>query len=99
MCQVRILSRCIVVLASLAVAIPMARAQMAEASAAVPTASDKAQRKAESKARRAQKNAELSDLKKHGYNAAGAQATYPQNVQNAERKRKPATVGGPASTP
>lgn len=99
MSQTRTLSRCIVVLASLTIATPLVRAQTAETSGAVPTASDKTQRKAEGKARRAKKNAELSDLKKHGYNAAGTQATYPQNVQDAESKRKPAAVGGAVSTP
>ena len=46
----------------------------------------KAQKKAESKARRAKKNAELSKLEKNGYNPAGNQSNYPQNLQNAQQK-------------
>lgn len=46
----------------------------------------KAQKKADSKARRAKKNAELSKLEKNGYNPAGNQTNYPQNLQNAQQK-------------
>jgi hypothetical protein len=60
----------------------------------------KAQKKADSKARRAKKNAELSKLEKNGYNPAGNQTNYPQNLQNAEQKaagQKPSTA--PAVAP
>ncbi len=46
----------------------------------------KAQKKADRKARRANKNAELSKLEKNGYNPAGNQTNYPQNLQNAQQK-------------
>jgi hypothetical protein len=46
----------------------------------------KAQKKAESKARRAKKNAELSQLEKNGYKPGGDQTNYPQNLQNAQQK-------------
>ncbi|MFM0373601.1 hypothetical protein [Paraburkholderia aspalathi] len=46
----------------------------------------KAQKKADRKARRAKKNAELSKLEKNGYNPAGDQTNYPQNLQNAQQK-------------
>lgn len=46
----------------------------------------KAQKKAEKQARRAKKNAELSTLEKNGYNPAGNQTNYPQNLQNAQQK-------------
>jgi hypothetical protein len=60
----------------------------------------KAQKKAERKARRAKKNAELSKLEKNGYNPAGNQTNYPQNLQNAQQKaagQKPASA--PAVAP
>ncbi|MGF6370892.1 hypothetical protein OKW40_003642 [Paraburkholderia sp. RAU6.4a] len=56
----------------------------------------KAQKKAESKARRAKKNAELSKLEKNGYNPAGNQSNYPQNLQNAQQK---ATGQKPTNAP
>jgi hypothetical protein len=46
----------------------------------------KAQKKADKQARRAKKNAELSTLEKNGYNPAGSQTNYPQNLQNAQQK-------------
>ncbi|WP_188131130.1 hypothetical protein [Paraburkholderia panacisoli] len=46
----------------------------------------KAEKKAERKAHRAKKNAELSTLEKNGYNPAGNQSNYPQNLQNAQQK-------------
>jgi hypothetical protein len=65
------------------------------------TQSQKAQRKAERKARRAKKNAELNKLEKNGYNPAGDQLRYPQNVQNAEKKSNSQGTGitTPASAP
>jgi hypothetical protein len=46
----------------------------------------KAQKKADSKARHAKKNAELSQLQKNGYNPAGNQTNYPQNLESAQQK-------------
>ncbi|CAE6823417.1 hypothetical protein R70006_06796 [Paraburkholderia domus] len=45
-----------------------------------------AQKKADRKARRAKKNAELSTLEKNGYSPAGNQTNYPQNLENAQQK-------------
>jgi Domain of unknown function (DUF4148) len=59
----------------------------ADASSAATSKQElKAQKKAESKTRRAKKNAELSQLQKNGYNPAGNQTNYPQNLQNAQQK-------------
>ncbi|QGZ66426.1 DUF4148 domain-containing protein [Paraburkholderia acidisoli] len=56
----------------------------ASASTAKPT---KAQRKQARKEARARKNAELSKLEKNGYNPATSNdSTYPQDIQNAEKK-------------
>ena len=60
----------------------------------------KAQKKAASKERRAKKNAELSNLEKNGYNPAGNQTNYPQNLESAQQKaagQKPKT--SPAVAP
>ncbi len=46
----------------------------------------KTQKKADRKARRAKKNAELSTLEKNGYSPAGNQTNYPQNLENAQQK-------------
>ena len=46
----------------------------------------KAQKKADSKARRAKKNAEFSKLQKNGYNPAGNQTNYPQNLAECPTK-------------
>ncbi|CAD6538922.1 DUF4148 domain-containing protein [Paraburkholderia metrosideri] len=46
----------------------------------------KTQKKAASKERRAKKNAELSTLEKNGYNPAGNQTNYPQNLESAQKK-------------
>jgi hypothetical protein len=54
--------------------------------AAMPKQELKAQKKADRKARRAKKNAELSTLEKNGYNPAGNQTNYPENLQNAQQK-------------
>ena len=43
------------------------------------------QKKAERKARRAKKNAELSSLEKNGYNPAANQVNYPQNMRSAQQ--------------
>ncbi|CAG4913957.1 hypothetical protein [Paraburkholderia gardini] len=46
----------------------------------------KAQKKADRKAHRAKKNAELGKLEKNGYSPVGNQTNYPQNLQNAQEK-------------
>jgi hypothetical protein len=43
-------------------------------------------RKADRKANRAQKNAELDKLEKNGYKPTANQSDYPNNIQNAEKK-------------
>lgn len=43
-------------------------------------------RKAQRKAARAKKNAELKALEKNGYQPGGDLTSYPQNLQNAEHK-------------
>ncbi|WP_250469989.1 DUF4148 domain-containing protein [Caballeronia sp. GAFFF2] len=47
-----------------------------------PQAPDKVARKA----RRGKKNAELGTLEKNGYNPAAGDNTYPDSLQNAEKK-------------
>jgi hypothetical protein len=77
---------------------PVALAQPTnEAGASTP----KQVRKAQRKAARAKKNAELHELQKNGYNPAGAQQNYPQDLQNAERKAQSgkAVAPAPASAP
>jgi hypothetical protein len=46
----------------------------------------KDQRKAERKARREKKNAELKALEQNGYQPSGAPLDYPEDLQNAQRK-------------
>ncbi|WP_244817604.1 DUF4148 domain-containing protein [Caballeronia sp. Lep1P3] len=53
-------------------------------------------RKAERKAARAKKNAELGDLEKNGYSPSGEQTDYPQNLQNAPRRVNAQKAGQPA---
>ncbi|BAO92198.1 DUF4148 domain-containing protein [Caballeronia cordobensis] len=77
------------------VAVPAAQAQ--DTAASTP----KQIKKAERKAARAKKNAELKELEKNGYNPAGEQTNYPQNLQNAQSKinaqkaAKPAAASAP----
>lgn len=68
------------------------------ASAAKPT---KQQKKQARKEARAKKNAELKQLEQNGYNPAGEQTNYPQNLQNAQSKINAQKAGkpAPASTP
>jgi hypothetical protein len=58
-------------------------------------------KKAQRKAARAKKNAELGALEKNGYNPSGEQNTYPQNIQNAQKKVDAQKAGKPmpASAP
>lgn len=99
MFQNRTISLCAAVLVTFTLLPAAGFAQPIGTSEASASVTSKAQRKAESQARRARKNAELTELKKHGYNAAGSQATYPQNVQHAEARRKSLTDAIPASAP
>lgn len=72
-----------------------------DASKSTAPQSNKMQRKAARKAARVKKNAELGVLEKNGYNPAGDQTNYPDNLQNAEAKmstqKKPSS--GAASAP
>jgi hypothetical protein len=89
MFNIRMAALALVVSASIAgLSAPVAMAQSSDAGAAsAPSkAAAKAQRKADRKAARAKKNAELKDLEKNGYQPAGDQTNYPQNLQNAEKK-------------
>jgi Flp pilus assembly protein TadB len=77
------------VLSALSLSALPAHAADNDASASAPAMSkqqQKAQKKADRQARRAKKNAELSKLEKNGYNPAGNQTNYPQNLQNAQQK-------------
>jgi Ni/Co efflux regulator RcnB len=77
------------------VAMPIAQAQ--DTAASTPKEIKKAQRKAA----RDKKNAELKELEKNGYNPAGEQTNYPQNLQNAQSKVNAQKAGKPvpASAP
>ncbi|SAL04158.1 hypothetical protein AWB78_06827 [Caballeronia calidae] len=77
------------------VVVPVAQAQ--DTAASTP----KQVKKAERKAAREKKNAELKELEKNGYNPAGEQTDYPQNLQNAQSKINAQKAGkpAPASTP
>jgi type II secretory pathway pseudopilin PulG len=74
----------------------VAAAQSSGTAASSPRQVQKAQRTAARKSNRAQKNAELSTLKTNGYDPAGDQTNYPQNIQNAEKKSAAAKA---SSTP
>lgn len=59
----------------------------ASTSASSTKAQQKAQRKAARKEARAKRNAELKKLEDNGYNPATSnEASYPQDLQNAEKK-------------
>jgi Ni/Co efflux regulator RcnB len=74
---------------------PVAMAQTAaDTAASTPSQIKKAQRKQA----HAKKNAELSQLEKNGYKPNSDDATYPTDIQNAERKTHPAQPGA-ASAP
>jgi hypothetical protein len=78
------------------VAVPVAQAQDTAAPAAAAASTPKQIKKAERKAARAKKNAELKELEKNGYNPAGDQTNYPQNLQNAQSKINAQKAGKPA---
>ncbi|SAK88250.1 DUF4148 domain-containing protein [Caballeronia ptereochthonis] len=75
------------------VTLPVAPAQAQTDSAA---STPKQVRKAERTAARAKKNAELKQLEQNGYNPAGEQTNYPQNIQNAQSKINAQKAGKPA---
>jgi hypothetical protein len=54
--------------------------------------------KAQRKAARAKKNADLKVLEKNGYQPGGDLTTYPQNLQDAERKSAPKPVSTPPAS-
>ncbi|SAL27097.1 hypothetical protein AWB74_01177 [Caballeronia arvi] len=78
------------------VGVPVAQAQDTAAPAAAAASTPKQVKKAERKAARAKKNAELKELEKNGYNPAGDQTNYPQNLQNAQSKINAQKAGKPA---
>ncbi|SAL43974.1 hypothetical protein AWB71_02314 [Caballeronia peredens] len=73
-------------------ALPVAPAQAQDTAASTPKQIKKAQRKEA----RAKKNAELKQLEQNGYNPAGDQTNYPQNLQNAQAKINAQKAGKPA---
>lgn len=79
------------------VALPVVSAQAQDTAASTPKEIKKAQRKAA----REKKNAELKELEKNGYNPGGDQQNYPQNIQNAQSKVNAQKAGkaAPASAP
>ncbi|MDR5856504.1 DUF4148 domain-containing protein [Caballeronia sp. LZ062] len=74
------------------VTLPVTPAHAQDAGASTP----KQVKKAERKAARAKKDAELSDLEKNGYSPSGEQTDYPQNLQNAQRRINAEKAGQPA---
>ncbi|ABE33863.1 hypothetical protein DR64_4452 [Paraburkholderia xenovorans LB400] len=72
---------------------PLADAQGTDTSASSP----KQVRKAQRKAARANRTAELKQLESNGYKPGKDQADYPQDIQNAERKSGPTAHPAPAS--
>jgi hypothetical protein len=74
------------------VTLPVASAQAQDSGASTTKEVKKAQRKQA----RAKKNAELGQLEKNGYNPAGEQTNYPQNLQNAQKRVEAQKAGQPA---
>lgn len=74
---------------------PYAEAQSTVAPASTP----KQVRKAQRKAARADRTAEVKQLENNGYKPGKDQANYPQDIQNAERKAGKGGVPSPASAP
>lgn len=77
-------------LAQTAASAPLATAQASSAAQRLTKAEQneqaKAQRKAERKAARAKNSAELTKLEQNGYEPAATDPTYPQHLQEAEKK-------------
>ena len=98
MFNVRVASAAVVTVIGTALSCaPVVMAQSSDVAASTP----KQIRKAERKAARAKKNAELKELEQNGYQPGGDQIDYPQNIQNAEQKANAAKAGQakPASAP
>lgn len=74
------------------VTLPAVPAQAQDTAASTP----KQVRKAERKAARAKKNAELKELEKNGYSPSGEQTDYPSNLQNAQKRINAQKAGQPA---
>lgn len=72
-----------------------AEAQSADVAASTP----KQVRKAQRKTARADRTAEVKQLEDNGYKPGKDQASYPQDIQNAERKAGKGNVPAPASAP
>jgi hypothetical protein len=90
------------IFASIGIGLAWAPVSMAQTAAPDAVASTpKEVKKAQSKAARAKKNAELKDLEKNGYQPGGDQQNYPQNIQEAQRKvdAEKAAKGKAASAP
>ncbi|MDR5740748.1 MULTISPECIES: DUF4148 domain-containing protein [unclassified Caballeronia] len=79
------------------VTVPVTPAQAQDSAASTP----KEAKKAERKAARAKKNAELKELEQNGYNPSGEQTDYPRNLQNAQQRINAQKAGqaAPASAP
>lgn len=100
MFQIRAVSAAIA--ASIGIGLAWAPVSMAQTAAPGAVASTpKEVKKAQSKAARAKKNAELKELQKNGYQPGGDQQNYPQNIQEAQRKvdAEKAAKGKAASAP
>lgn len=74
------------------ITVPATPAHAQDSAASTP----KQIKKAERKAARAKKNAELSELEKNGYNPSGQQTDYPRNLQNAQQRINAQKAGQPA---
>jgi hypothetical protein len=88
MVQLRSVSAAVVVLIGMVcIGSSSLRAQeVVEASPSAGASTSKQIRKAQRKAARTKKNAELKALEKNGFKQSGNPDNYPQNIQDAERK-------------
>lgn len=75
----------VTVIATSLICAPVATAQSSDAAASTP----KQIRKAQRKAARARKDAELKELEKNGYQPGTDAQNYPADFQNAEQKPTP----------
>lgn len=97
MLRIRVVS--VAIAASIGLALAWAPVAMAQTPAADTAASvAKPSKKAQRKAARDKKNAELKELEKNGYQPGGSQTNYPQNLQDAQKKVD-ASKAKPASAP
>lgn len=99
MSRIRVVSAAIA--ASIGIALAWSPVAMAQTAPDVAASTPKEIRKAERKAARERNNAELKALEKQGYQPAGNQINYPQNIQDAQRKvdASKAAQGTAASAP